>query len=77
MTDNDLMGVSNEKDQRIRELEYSESQLKRSRREVQAKLEKDNAIISQQLEFAVLELAEAKQKVKDNDEFFRLFEVND
>ncbi|KAL4493115.1 hypothetical protein ABPG72_003200 [Tetrahymena utriculariae] len=78
MNDIELDGQQNtEKDGKIRDLEEKETLLKKQLREVQAKLEKDLAILNQKLEFAEFELKEAKQKIKDNDEFFRLFEIND
>ncbi|KAL4441624.1 hypothetical protein ABPG74_021556 [Tetrahymena malaccensis] len=78
INDIELDGQQNtEKDEKIRDLEEKETLLKKQLREVQAKLEKDLAILNQKLEFAEFELKEAKQKIKDNDEFFRLFEIND
>ncbi|EAR94172.2 hypothetical protein TTHERM_00522390 (macronuclear) [Tetrahymena thermophila SB210] len=78
INDIELDGQQNiEKDVKIRDLEEKETLLKKQLREVQAKLEKDLAILNQKLEFAEFELKEAKQKIKDNDEFFRLFEIND
>ena len=68
---------SDNKDDRFRELQLRELLVQKKLREEKAKLEKDSAIFKQRLEFAEVELKEAKQKIKDNDEFFRLFDFDD